>query len=150
MKRYYNFKEKYDLDPCSLWYRGISQSEFEYWLKAHRFKSSEVPVWCDYEVLEYCDLLEEDWVEEVCKESAGHVVNVTKDLDNARGYGNVIIGIDDSYVDEACNTYGTCDVDVLTIDNYGDVWCFVELPEDLKMKLKEKTGLDVMDISEYY
>lgn len=94
----------YDLTE---YYRGVSKSELDEWLKGNNLPSADaMPL--DPEVVEYGmgddykssdDEQIDKWVKAVCPwydgspKSVKGGLNVTSDFDNAKGYGNYVLGI---------------------------------------------------------
>ena len=102
-----------------LWWRGVSESE------AHNIQNSfgkikpqesKVPIWNDNEVSEYLGLTDAD-VEHYA--NTNNVINVTKDKENAEGYGNALIWVKDNNVLDF-DPYGAVKIDEL--GEYGVDW----------------------------
>ena len=94
------------------WWRGVSKEEAEYIAKNNKFKNhSDVPIFQDPEVTEFLGMSEEE-SDQLEKEYKGKkIVNVTEDIENARGYGDYIIAVPRNEVDEF-DVYGIVPMDV--------------------------------------
>ena len=104
------------------WYRGISDSEAQLISQGQLPKASSVPIPYDNEVVEYLGLTDRE-AENLQQELEGlQVINVTRDEQNAQGYGDKVLWFDDSLVDLDLSPYGVIDLDSLkTSQDWGIV-----------------------------
>lgn len=113
-----------------MFYRCVGEKDLRVYKKYGKFPPSEVIVFCDNEVLEiegYYDRYTDEKIEELCQEYSGRRwLNVTRDLENAKGYGSVCIWVDDSIVYETdLGRYGVVSVDDIVEETRGVLWDFV-------------------------
>ena len=76
-------------------------------------QASSVPVYADNEVSEHLGLSEEDVAAYEQEFQGKPVINLTKDRDNAKGYGERLLWVDDSLVDLDLSPYGLVALDNL-------------------------------------
>jgi hypothetical protein len=99
------------------WYRGISDSEAQLISQGKLPKASSVPVPYDVEAVKHLGLSDAE-AENLQQELEGkQVINVTRDEDNARGYGDKVLWVDDSLVDIDLSPYGVVDLSSLKNSN---------------------------------
>ena len=99
------------------WYRGISDSEAQLISQGQLPKASGVPVPYDVEAVKHLGLSDTE-AENLQQELEGkEVIHVTRDEDNARGYGDKLLWVDDSLVDIDLSPYGVVDLVALKNSN---------------------------------
>ena len=99
------------------WYRGISDSEAQLISQGQLPKASSVPVPYDVEAVKHLGLSDAE-AENLQQDLEGkEVINVTRDEDNARGYGDKLLWVDDSLVDIDLSPYGVVDLVALKNSN---------------------------------
>jgi len=125
----------FDIDDFDV-FRGMDKTDFLYWKRYGKIKPTENIAYCDFEVLEFCGLLNDKDMEKLCKNYKFNEVNVTRSFDNALGYGEFVIGVKYELVFWLCDKYGTVNVDNLTSDTYGDDWGFVYIDNELFQREK--------------
>jgi hypothetical protein len=107
-------------------YRGLVQSEIKAFHRSGKFSPSDVPVFCDWEVMEYEGVSAEDFEDEGCqweRQNPGKWINVTADPMNAKGYGETLIWVAADIVDQTpSGQYGVVPASKLTRKTQGSYW----------------------------
>lgn len=101
-------------------YRGVVSRDLIIFKRSGRFPPSQVPVFSDPEVMEYEGMEPTDF-------SPTQWLNVTKDPENAKGYGSVLIWIRADLCDlTPSKNYGVVPVKAITLKTQGQNWDFVQ------------------------
>jgi hypothetical protein len=108
--------------PYGAFYRGISKHEFD----SGEIKHSRVPVFVDPEVMKYEGITDSDADAWEASNKGQKVVNFAKDMETAKGYGEVLIWVNPSEVEAtASGMYGVVPLSSLTDGVKGKTWGFV-------------------------
>jgi hypothetical protein len=110
--------------PAMCMFRGISQSDVDVYKRTGKFPPSDVPVFHDWEVMEYEGITDP---EEMGNEyNRKDWLNVTHDKGNAEGYGDILIWVNYALCDRTpSNQYGVVARKLITPKTKGKYWDFI-------------------------
>ena len=110
-------------------YRGLTTADVKFYQRHGYFPKSDVPVFCDWEVMEYEGANQESFEAEADaweKHNRGPWLNVTSDASNASGYGPTLIWVDQTLVEPTSSgQYGVVKQPLITRKTQGRNWDFV-------------------------
>lgn len=105
------------------WFKGISDKEHDVVSKTKTIKSSDVPIPHDNQVMSHLGY-SDDEAENMQHDIKGeHHTNVTKDRENAHGYGKHVLWFHNKHLsNDYGGGYGTINVKHLDKKEFGKTW----------------------------
>lgn len=123
--------------PGRCMFRGMSRQDVDIYEKTGKFPPSDVPVFHDWEVMEYEGIAEpEEMGDEFNRRDW---LNVTHDKGNAEGYGDVIIWVDYHLCETTpSKQYGVVARKLITKKTKGTNWDFCVMPKKSETRRTRK------------
>lgn len=138
--RYSTSRTPQDQAPANArWFRGVSSKEAQRILSGGAPSASDVPAPGDNEVARYLGLSDRDAKDLQDEIGDDPVINVTSDIENARGYGDVILWFSDVFQD--LKPYGT--VMISDLGEYGEDWGVIQNTADIRYSPARKIDKDI-------
>ena len=120
--------------PINLMFRGLTQEHVDFYHRNGKFPPSKVPVFCDWEVMEYEGVSSPEEMED--NYNSKDWLNVTQDPQNAEGYGSILIWVDAALCDRtSSNQYGVVARKDITPKTRGTKWDFVSQASPIKPEM---------------